>query len=44
MNMNKKTLILFFLGDLVVIFLVAAFFFAPLGHSIGLGRTWTDEC
>jgi len=44
MNMNKRALILFFLGDLVVVFLIVAFFFAPIGHAIGLGRTWTDEC
>jgi len=42
--MNKKALILFFLSDLVLVFLIVAFFFAPIGHAIGLGRTWTDEC
>lgn len=42
--MNKKALILFLLSDLVIVFVIVAFFFAPIGHAIGIGRTWTDEC
>ncbi len=42
--MNKKALILFLLSDMVIVFVIVAFFFAPVGHAIGIGRTWTDEC